>query len=101
MYVVYATGQYITGPNDDGGLCDTVTFQQASKYKYAGLLMQVVCGQYAFAKLKQCFQACHALCNMRSYSMELAVLTLLSMRCPSACFSPNAAAGVLQCNDKL
>ena len=31
MYVVYATGQYITGPNDDGGLRDTVTFQQASK----------------------------------------------------------------------
>ena len=31
MFVVYATGQYITGTNENGGLCDTVTFQQASK----------------------------------------------------------------------
>lgn len=31
MFVVYATGQYITGANDAGGLCDTVTFQQDSK----------------------------------------------------------------------
>ena len=31
MYVVYTTGQYIGAPNDSGGLCETVTFQQASK----------------------------------------------------------------------
>lgn len=31
MFVVYATGQYITGVNDAGSRCDTVTFQQASK----------------------------------------------------------------------
>lgn len=30
MYVVYTTGQYIGAPNDSGGLCETVTFQQAS-----------------------------------------------------------------------
>ncbi|KAL3152817.1 hypothetical protein ABBQ38_012398 [Trebouxia sp. C0009 RCD-2024] len=30
MFVVYATGQYITGVNDAGSRCDTVTFQQAS-----------------------------------------------------------------------
>ena len=47
MYVVYATGQYITGPNDDGGLCDTVTFQQASKYMH----IQLECGICAFAEM--------------------------------------------------
>ena len=31
MYVVYTTGQYIAAPNDDGGLCESLTFQQASK----------------------------------------------------------------------
>ena len=31
MFVVYATGKYITGLNKNGGLCETVTFQQACK----------------------------------------------------------------------
>jgi len=31
MFVVYATGKYITGLNENGGLCETVTFQQACK----------------------------------------------------------------------
>ena len=31
MFVVYATGKYITGPNENGGLCETVTFQQSCK----------------------------------------------------------------------
>ena len=31
MFVVYATGQYIGAPNDDGGRCESVTFQQNSK----------------------------------------------------------------------
>lgn len=30
MFVVYATAKYITGPNENGGLCETVTFQQSS-----------------------------------------------------------------------
>ena len=31
MFVVYATGKYITGLNENGGVCETVTFQQACK----------------------------------------------------------------------
>lgn len=30
MFVVYATGQYIGAPNENGGVCETVTFQQSS-----------------------------------------------------------------------
>ncbi len=31
MFVVYATGKYLTGLNENGGLCETVTFQQSCK----------------------------------------------------------------------
>ena len=31
MFVVYATGQYIGAPNENGGVCETVTFQQSCK----------------------------------------------------------------------
>lgn len=49
MFVVYATGKYITGLNENGGLCETVTYQQTCESPN-GLALHVtmLCAAAAF-----------------------------------------------------